>query len=101
MIWAHDAARFFFDQLSDKDRAKVLSLFQRLGDHGRISNKEKFKSLTGTDLWEFKSFQIRFLGSFRPRGRFVIALGMRKKKDRHSRSDLEKAARILAEYDSQ
>lgn len=88
----------FFESLKSSDKAKILSLFQRFGDAGRISNKEKFKKVAG-EIWEFKSFQLRFLGSFRPGGVFVLASGLRKKKDRHKPKDLRRAEMILAEHD--
>lgn len=104
MVWAADAsgrmpARDFFLAQSDSDRAKLLALFKRLADFGVISNREKFKKLDG-ELWEFKSFQLRILGTFRPSGIFLLAHGVRKKKDEHSKSDLETARRILKEHDA-
>ncbi len=52
-------------------------------------------------LWECKSFQIRFIGDFRPGGRFIIAHGLdNKKKDNLPKPDIEKAVRILEEHDS-
>jgi hypothetical protein len=52
----------------------VLALFQILGETGKILNREKFKGLgeQGLGLFEFKSFQIRFIGDFRPGKRFVV-----------------------------
>lgn len=100
--WARDAsgsprAKEFFDGLSDSDQAKVLTLFQRLGDIGRIRNSTKFKKVAD-DLWEFKSYQVRLLGDYRPGRRFLIATGLKKKRDRHRPKDLEKAREILRLY---
>lgn len=53
----------------------------------------------GAELWEFKSGQDRFLGDFRPEGRFVIAHALRKKGDNLPEPDIEKAVRILEEND--
>lgn len=104
--WAVDAAgkapgRDFFSGLQSSDAAKMQALFNRLAEHGKIANNQKFKKLgdmQGTALWEFKSFQLRFLGAFAPGGRFLLADGLRKKKDAHSRGHLERAARILNEH---
>ena len=49
-------------------------------------------------LWEFKSFQLRFLGGFAGSRRFVVADGLRKKKQRHRPQDLDRAARRLSEH---
>ncbi len=94
-------AQEFYTALPTADRAKVLALFQRLAEFGSISNREKFKNLgrEGGGLSEFKSFQIRFLGDFRPGKRFIVAHGLHKKKDRLDPSAIETAKRILAEHD--
>jgi len=47
----------FYDNLDKTDKAKINKLFEVLGDHGKISNKEKFKKIEGTDFFEFKNFQ--------------------------------------------
>lgn len=101
--WAVDSrgqapARDFFLAQSQEDRAKLLALFRRLADVGAIINREKFKKLDD-DLWEFKSFQLRMLGAFRPNGIFLIAHGVRKKRDHLAASDLATARRILSEHD--
>jgi len=100
-------ARDLYSSLPAEDKAKVSSLFGRLAEFGRISNREKFNQLgekagsKGHGIWEFKSFQIRFLGVFRPGFRFVIAHGTDIKKSRAlSPSDIEIAIRILAEHDA-
>jgi hypothetical protein len=103
VIWAEDAtsampARSFVLSQSESDQAKLFALFKRLADFGFISNREKFKKLD-RDLWEFKSFQLRVLGDFRPNGIFVLAHGVRKKKDQLSSGDLQTARRILREHD--
>ena len=112
MEWAVDSrgdlpARKVYLSLLDKNKAKVDALFRRLAESGPILNREKFRQLgekAGTKargLWEFKSFQIRFIGDFRPGGRFIIAHGLdNKKKDNLPKPDIEKAVRILEEHDS-
>lgn len=110
--WAKDAqgrlpAREFFEGLDEQDQAKVLALFGRLANQGRISNGENFKHLgsrakgEAKSLWEFKKFQIRFIGAYRPGRRFVVAHGLLKKKDDLQTSDIDKALRILREHDEQ
>jgi hypothetical protein len=104
--WAADArekfwALEFFQELKKEDRQRVAALFKRLANNGDIASREHFKCLgkRGRGLWEFKRFQIRFLGDYRPGGRFLIAHGVRKKKNELDDSDIEKAVRILAEHD--
>jgi hypothetical protein len=105
--WAVDSrgrtpALEYFKTLDPKDRQKVLSLFKRLADYGDISNREHFKSLgkKGQGLWEFKHFQLRFLGDFRPGGRFLVAHGLRKKRDDLDPADIVRAKRVLDEHDA-
>lgn len=110
--WAVDSqgnlpARDVYLSLSNEHKAKVEALFRRLADFGRIENRVKFRQLgekagpKARGLWEFKSFQIRFIGDFRPGGRFIVAHGLNnKKKDDLPRSDIEKAVRILEEHDA-
>src|SRR5262245_12993243 len=83
--WAINAqgarpAREFFLTLEPSDREKIMALFNRLAETGRISNIQKFKNAR-PGLWEFKSFQLRFLGDFRPGKCFVVSHGLRKKQD--------------------
>src|SRR5437899_2001182 len=104
--WAADSrgatpARDYYLNLSEKQQAKVVALFQRLAESGKIFDRTKFKQLgskakgKGAGLWEFKSGQDRFLGDFRPGGRFLIAYALRKKSDNLPKPDIEKAVRIL------
>lgn len=111
IVWAMEAsnrrpAQDFYNALPPPDQAKVLALFQRLADFGRLDNREKFKQLGpkagehGKGLWEFKSHQIRLIGDFRPGYRFVVAHGTIKKQDRLDRADIDRAVRILREHDT-
>jgi hypothetical protein len=80
----------------------MIGLFKRLADNGDIASREHFKSLgkKGEGLWEFKRFQLRFLGDFRPGGRFIVAHGLRKKRDDLDPADIARAKRILDEHDN-
>jgi hypothetical protein len=107
VVWSTvPQAREYFQMLDDGDKAKCLKLFQWMANDGKIINREKFRALgqeygpIGRGLFEFKAFQIRFLGAFRPGGKFVIARGLTKKKDKHDRPDLEATQKVLAEYDA-
>ena len=86
----------FFDSLPVEDQTKLMSLFARLADHGRIANSEKFQKLEGS-CYEFKSFQIRMPCFFLPDGVVLITHGFRKKRDRAPRQEIERAKRIFEE----
>lgn len=106
VVWAADKsgkspARDFFLQLDERDRAKIQAVFNRLADHGKVNSRERFKKLDECDgqaLWEIKSFQLRFIGTFSPTKEFVVAHGLRKKQDKHRIGDLKVAAKNLNNY---
>src|SRR5262245_32606487 len=82
----------FVDTLSEADRRKIDVLFARMADHGQIRNREKFKKVENSDqVFEFKSHQIRILCFFVPRGRLVLALGLRKKSDKLPPAEVRRA----------
>ena len=103
VLWAVDkpgksSAQEFFLQLDNRERARVQATFNRLADFGRIESQEQFKKLDvrqGIALWEIKRFQIRFIGAFSPTREFVVASGLKKKRDQHKSRDLDRAANIL------
>lgn len=90
--------RTFIEGLGDGDKAKVLALIQRLGDSGQIRNEQKCRKLTGTDLFELKSFQIRILWFFAPGGRVILAHHAFKKKERLSPGDIHKAEMLRRQF---
>lgn len=93
-------AKDFFDtDLTETERQKFKPPMMRLADDGRVANEERFKKVEGTKgLWEFKLHQIRILGFYSTRGSFVLTHGLRKKKDRLSKSDIEVAETIRKEH---
>jgi hypothetical protein len=100
-------AREAFNSLDESDRAKVLTLFKYLADQGRINNREKFQQLGAERTkgeagryWEFKSFQDRFIGDFRPGKRFLVAAYVKKKGGNLPLEVLERAVRVMHENDA-
>ncbi|MGH7814698.1 MAG: type II toxin-antitoxin system RelE/ParE family toxin [Candidatus Binataceae bacterium] len=99
-------ARDDFLRLPEANQDKVMALFKRLAETGKIFNREKFRQLgqksagRGAELFEFKSFQDRFIGDFRPGHRFLVAAYANKKKDRLDPADIERAVRAMAENDA-
>ena len=89
----------FLTSREDRWQARLVALFQRLGDFGRIRNPEQFKKVRN-EFWEFKSFQIRMLCYYRRDGRVVITHGFIKKRDSIPGSELLRAESIKREYES-
>jgi hypothetical protein len=75
----------------------MLRLFNKIGEQGRIANKEQFKRIEGTEFFEFKNFQIRMPCFFLPGSLVVITHGFRKKGDRIPPSEIDRATRIKQE----
>jgi phage-related protein len=88
----------FLGQLTGQERRRIDVLFERLGNQGRISNKELFKKLEGTKLFEFKRHQIRLICFYTPDKRVVICHALRKKQDKHQKRDLDHAETLRTEY---
>jgi hypothetical protein len=92
-------ARDFLDSLPAEGRAKLMALIRRLADVGSITNREQFKKIENTEFFEFKHYQLRMPGYFRPGGVFVLTHGFVKKQDRIPPQELERAWAIRAEYE--
>jgi phage-related protein len=88
---------FYRDELNDTEKAQMLRLFNKIGESGRIANKEQFKRIEGTEFFEFKNFQIRMPCYFLAGRLVVITHGFRKKGDRIPPSEIDRATRIKQE----
>ena len=86
----------FVNGLDARNKAKVVKLFQMLGDRGEIHNKEHFKPIEGTKFCEFKSHQIR-LPCYRDGLFWIITHGFIKKSDKIAREEIHRAERIRDE----
>jgi hypothetical protein len=104
--WAFDArgrqpAKQVFDLMPKAERDRVSALLRQFEQQGVVANQEKFKRLQKTDeLWEFKRFQTRLLGSFRPGDRFVISHVLVKKSDLLPKTAVKIAETHLAAHDA-
>jgi hypothetical protein len=83
--------------LDDGNKAKMNALFARMADQGTIINGEKFKKITGTEFFEFKSFQVRMPCYYLPGRVLVITHGFKKQSDRIPPSEIARAERIKRE----
>jgi phage-related protein len=86
----------FFDELPPRDQAKLMNLFSRLAEHGKITNPEKFGDLK-EGFREFKSHQIRMRCRFTPGRLVVVTHGFVKKKDKAPKEEIARAKRIFQE----
>lgn len=88
----------FLNGLEAGERRRVDALFDLLGSNGQIRNKEQFKKIESSNLFEFKRFQIRLICFFTSDKKVVICHALRKKKDKHSQSDLDYAERMRKKF---
>lgn len=92
----------FLDELDASDRRKLDTLFELMGERGRIANDQKFKKLEKSDgIFEFKSFQIRLLCFNAPGGRLIICRALIKKKDKHDKADISFAENCKARFNGE
>ena len=92
----------YFNSLTDKEQAKVISIFMHVKDNeGRVGS-EFFKKITKSGIWEvraqYSSNIFRFL-CFKEKGDLVIvAHGFTKKSQRTPKNNIEAAERRMREH---
>ena len=92
----------FLDALKASDRRKFDVLFERMGDHGQIFNKEKFKKIEDTEgLFEFKSYQLRIPCIFGEKKTVVLLFGLKKKSNKYKSKEIRRAEEYGEWYLSQ
>lgn len=86
-------AEEFLEGLPDAG-VRIAAVLDHLAEHGTLRSPEKFKKLVGTDgIWELRHREARIL-CFHHAKHVVLAFGVRKKRDRHRRSDIRRAERM-------
>ncbi|MGD9487585.1 MAG: type II toxin-antitoxin system RelE/ParE family toxin [Calditrichaceae bacterium] len=93
-----DVPERYISDLSVQDELKIIKLIEFMLDRGHIFNKEKFRSLTGTNgIYEFKSDSHRLLCFILP-GKspktFVLTHGFKKEKGKTPKKEIDKAEKI-------
>jgi len=89
--------RAFYESLSNQDRAKVLSLFERMGDIGKIYDKTKFRHERG-EIYAFKPQHHRFLSCFYKGQRIIVLTGFTKKSKKIPAKELIRAQDYFKEF---
>jgi len=87
----------FIEGLGESDKTKILALLKRAADHGPPRNKEKFKRI-GSDIFEFKSYQVRILCAFDKGSIIILTHGFIKKRDKTPGREIEKAKKLMKMY---
>ncbi|OIP31631.1 MAG: hypothetical protein AUK47_22170 [Deltaproteobacteria bacterium CG2_30_63_29] len=81
----------------ESERIGLFRLFEKLASTGIIRNKELFKKVEGTQLFEFKRGQLRVLCAYNPqrRGTMFLLAGEIKKTGKLSPSTITRAQDVL------
>lgn len=72
-------------------------LFRRLCVEGRIHNRQQFRPLEGSDIWEFKRHAVRVF-AFQHGRVWYVTHGCQKPKPRELKVHVQRAERIRAEH---
>ncbi len=87
----------YYIALTSLERRKVLMLFKRMGDFGKINDKTKFRN-EGDKIYAFKSQPNRFLSFFIEGGKIVITNAFKKKSDKLPKNEKLKAMEYRIDY---
>jgi len=87
----------YYSELDKKQKVKTIALFMLMGDTGQIRNKEKFNN-EGDGIYAFKPKPDRFLCFFIKGKKIIITNGFRKKTDKLSPDEKNRALRYKDEY---
>jgi hypothetical protein len=85
-----------------RDRAGFQTSYAAFASNrGKVWNKERFKKLEGTDLYEFKRYQLRLAGFFLPGKIFVIChIPKPKKRDGWRAQDIHRAEAAKSRFEN-
>ena len=103
IAYARDAAGnrpawdFLCSPLGVGERARLVFLFRRLADTGRIPDQGQFRKESG-EIWSFKTHGGIRIAAFPHKRVWFLTHGLIKKRDRWPRTELERAERIRAEH---
>ena len=89
----------YFESLSNTQKRKVLMLFKRIGDFGKISDITKFRN-EGDKVFAFKPQPDRFLSFFYAGKKVVVTNAFRKKSQKLPERDKYLALQRMSDYDS-
>ena len=87
----------YFHQLSEQQQLKFLFLVKRIGDFGRISNKEQFRN-EGDKIYAFKPQPDRFLCFFFTGKKIIVTNAFHKKTQKLPNNQKEKAIQYMNDF---
>jgi phage-related protein len=90
-------AQEYFEALPEKQQLRFLYLVKRIGDFGRITNKELFRN-EGNQIYAFKPQPDRFLCFFFTGQKIIVTNAFLKKQQKLPRQEKEKALKYMKDY---
>jgi len=87
----------YFNTLTESQKDKLFHLFQRIGDTGTITNKEKF-NYEGNHIFAFKPVPDRFLCFFFEGSRIIITNAFKKQTQKLPPREKGRALKIRSDY---
>jgi hypothetical protein len=87
----------YYHEMSNSQKRKLLMLFKRMGDFGRISDKTKFRN-ENDGIYAFKPQPDRFLSFFTSNNKIIVTEGFIKKDNKLPRNIKDRSLRIKKEY---
>lgn len=87
----------YFNQLSEQQQLKFLFLVKRIGDFGKISNKEQFRN-EGDKIYAFKPQPDRFLCFFFTGKKIIVTNAFQKKTQKLPTNQKEKAIKYMNDF---
>jgi hypothetical protein len=87
----------YYEGLSDLQKRKLLVLFKRIGDFGKIHDITKF-NFEGDSIFAFKPQPDRFLSFFVKDKKIIIANGFHKKSQKLPVDEKNKAIKYKTDY---
>lgn len=88
----------YFNELTDDEQIKLLSLFELIGNIGEIKNKTKFRS-EGDKIYAFKPQPHRFLCFFFTGNKIIVTNAFHKKTDKLPVSEKERALKLKENFE--
>ncbi len=87
----------YYSKLPDQQKRKVLLLFKRIGDYGKIHDITKFR-YEGDNIFAFKPQPDRFLSFFVKDKKIIIVTGFQKKSQKLPLNEKVKAIKCRDQY---
>jgi len=86
----------FIDSLNEREQAKFAILLRKVADVRNFNHIQKFKKLSGRNLWQFRSDDYRLL-CYQLKNIYILTNGFRKDQNKTNPKYIELAIKIKDE----